>query len=149
MTRKAMQAHLDAIRAGAITSTNLIGLRKAFNACERKQRYPWASLSHQQTAIDPADVARAETMLAIHKPRATAKLHDSGVERLTAPRYRSRWNATERAIIDSIDRFELLGFDCDLYRVAVPIWRVIGRNGDSFCFINPSWQSGGNGPERY
>ena len=64
----------------------------------------------------------------------------SGLDILTAPRWRNRFTASEREIIDNLDVFRLVRFDyidCNAY----PVWEAVSTSGDSFLFYNLPWQT--------
>lgn len=64
-----LKKHLDAIKSGAITKTNIIGLRKAFNANARLSRgYSLGVTSPRVTIDDIGELRRAITM---HEPRVS------------------------------------------------------------------------------
>ena len=136
--------HMAAIEADAITKSNVIGLRKIFNAEARRGAGP----STSRTA--PATQEGEEDLLwrALEKeaPRVTGELHATGLKLLRSPRYTRRL-APVAPIIDSLDHFRLIGFYWldDLH--CVPTYRAVATNGRSFDFRNVPWQSGGDGPE--
>lgn len=144
MTRT-IDKHLAAIRSGTVTQSNIIGLRKAINADERRRQ----GLSTSRTCpnVTSADVFEAIDAIRLHQPRADSALTESGKARLRDKRYAKRWNDSQRRTIETLTHFTLCGFT-EFNRSAIPIWRVHGTSG-SFRFINPSWQSGGDGPEIY
>lgn len=137
--------HEAAISAGQVSASNVIGLRKAINAAERRNA-GW-STSSTCPRVDGSRLNAALELIAEKRPRVTGHLHDSGVARLQDRRYRSRWDERQAAIIAALDHFELIGFDVDHSGRATPIYRAVSATGDSFRFINRAWQSGGNGPE--
>ena len=140
-----MNKHLDDIKAGTVTKTNVIGIRKAINADERRAR--GYSVSSTCAKLSSSDVAALERALADHEPRVTGELHDSGLKLLRSPRYRKRLESVAD-IIEHLDSFHLVAFDrigqAGLY--SVPVYRARGA-GRSFLFRNIAWQSGGDGPE--
>lgn len=142
---------MDAIHAHEITKSNVIGIRKAINAAERRSR-GWS------TRNNPAPMTfeewdALEAALASERPKVTGELHDSGLAVLRNPRYRKRWDDRQKAIIASLSHFWLVGFERigSHNQYATPIYEAWGRNQwgslDSFKFINIPWQSGGDGPE--
>lgn len=144
MASKALQAHEAAIRAGEVTKTNVIGLRKAINLAERG----FAGWSVPKSAPDRDDVWQLENLLERDPPRVAGELHETGLALLRNKRFRKRLEAVSD-IIEWPSHFELVRFDRigrrDEY--AVPVYRLTGQNGGTFTFRNIPWQSGGNGPE--
>lgn len=140
-----MENHLKAIESGAVTKTNVIGIRKAINAYARR------SLGYAVSCTAPRlsanDVTAMERALEKHAPRVVDELHDSGLKLLRSPRYRKRL-VDVADVIANLKEFRLIGF----YRFgskelnSTPIYRACGA-GRSFDFINIAWQSGGDGPE--
>ena len=140
------QKHIDAIAAGEVTKTNIIGLRKALNAMGRRRR--GFSTSATSPKATDNDINLALTMIYRDRPKVTGELHDSGIKLLQSKRYAKRL-AEYADVIAWPSHFELCGFD-QLGRYgdhSVPIYRLVGQNGGSFRFRNIPWQSGGNGPE--
>lgn len=146
MPRNSFSAHLDAIKSGYVTRTNVIGLRKALNSLARID----AGFSVGTTApkVPKADVWEALHTIDRDNPRVTGELHDSGLKTLRNKRYAKRL-APYADLIQWPSHFELCGFEpIGRYgQYHVPIYRLVGQNGGSFKFINIPWQSGGNGPE--
>lgn len=144
-----LSAHLTAICAGAVTRTNVIGLRKAVMATERAFQWggSWARKAHPSRA----DIHDVDVALRNHCPRVTGELHDGGVKVLRNPRYAKRWTPAQAAIIASPDlAFYLARLDIvrgEYGFVCVPVYRVFADGPASFYFRNIAWQSGGNGPE--
>lgn len=140
--------HMAAIDSGTISNGNVIGIRKALNTNWRTAR----GYSLSATAPDWTN-AQCELLLeALDKrePRADAQLEATGRARLTDKRYAKRWSARQADIIADISHFTLCGFTEYGRGRFVPVWRVHARDGfGTFRFINPSWQSGGDGPEVY
>jgi hypothetical protein len=139
---RAIEKHLAAIQSGTVGKTNIIGLRKAYNVISRDSRY--RSVTEPKVTFEELDDALQ--LIAVHKPRADAALFESGKVRLTDRRYAKRWTESQRRVIETLSHFTLEGFD-EFNRSAIPVWRAHGSCGASFRFINPSWQSGGDGPE--
>lgn len=135
------QKHLTAITSGKIERSNIIGLRKGFNAWDRSSRGYSTSRTNPGFTTEQAD----ELTQAIWKcqPTVTGELHESGLTVLRNPRYAKRWTARQHCIIDSACRFDLIRFDWIGSRGAhcVPVYRVTARNGESFAFRNVPWQS--------
>jgi hypothetical protein len=134
------QRHLAAIDAGTVTKSNVIGIRKAMNARERRDRgFPLSS--HEAKAAPRATLF--ETALADKEPRVAPELQESGLAILRNPRWRSRFTDREREIIETLDHFRLVKFEIvgAAHGNAVPIYRAVARNGQSFLFRNIPWQS--------
>lgn len=144
---KTAQKHLDAIRAGAVAKTNVIGLRKLLNASVREAT-GW-SISTTACVVDLDDLDTIVSAIGEHRPRVIGELHESGLAVLRNPRYAKRlqW---QRSFIGRIDHFRLVRFDGigrreDHY---VPVYSVHDAAGSHlFTFRNIPWQSGGDGPE--
>lgn len=134
--------HLKAIKADAVTKTNVIGLRKALNHQARLDR----RLSGNRCNVTPQEVQWLEEALERDQPRVVGELHDSGLKLLQSRRYRKRLEAVAD-IIANLDCFRLIGFEMidDLHHV--PVYRAIAKDGRKFKFRNVAWQSGGDGPE--
>lgn len=135
------QKHLAAIASGKITRSNIIGMRKGFNAWERASRgYSTSRTNPGFTNLEADDLTLA---IDKHHPTATGELHDGGLIVLRNPRYAKRWSAFEQRIIDGACRFDLIRFDWIGSRGAqcVPVYRVIARDGEAFAFRNIPWQS--------
>lgn len=139
-----MQAHLDAIKRGAVTKSNVIGIRKAINSVERI-RNGW---SRNRSSAELADVFAIEEALNTAPPTVTGELHDSGLKLLRDRRYRKRLANVLPVIEAEHVRFDLVRFDRIGKRgeYAIPVYRCIAFAG-AFTFRNIPWQSGGNGPE--
>ena len=146
---KTLQGHLDAIMAGAVTKTNVIGLRRAINLMERGGN-GWRVPSYVDVGYR-ADVAVVEDSLDNFSPSptVTGDLHESGLKVLRNPRYKSRWTPNQAAVIAELDHFKLVRFERIGSRgeYAVPVYRAVGFSGLGFNFMNIPWQSGGKGPE--
>ena len=140
--------HIAAIQAGTVSNSNIIGIRKLLNAYDRHRSGYSVSCTAPADATDVDAVHAVEREIAKYHPRADKALHDSGAARLHDRRYNARWTDAERAVIDTLSHFTLEGFT-EFNNSAIPVWRAHGADGQSFRFINPSWQSGGNGPEAF
>jgi len=149
----AMQKHLDAIAAGRVTKTNIIGIRKAINHIERLRR-GWPGNRSNATE---QELFAVERMIADLKPRVAGELHETGVKLLQSPRYKKRWDRWQQEAIDVIDHFQLIRYDrIEANAVSVyEVWAKVppkgagldGASYQAFRFRNIPWQSGGNGPE--
>lgn len=137
----AIQKHLAAIKAGRIERTNIIGLRKAFNAYDRSSR--GYSVSRTAPAISTVEFDALNEAINKHHPTVTGKLHESGLKVLRNPRYAKRWTPTQQRIIDGACRFDLIRFDWigPRYSHCVPVYRVTSQGCESFAFRNIPWQS--------
>lgn len=139
------QRHLAAINAGRIEKTNIIGLRKIFNALARKDA--GLSVGRMSPKISDGEAAALMDAIIAKLPRVVGPLHDSGLKVLRSPRYAKRLRNVA-GIIATLDHFELAGFDqLGRYGGNTPLYRAVSRSGGSFTFRNVAWQSGGNGPE--
>jgi hypothetical protein len=151
--------HMRAICGDAVTKSNVIGLRKILNAQARKDA--GLSISRVAPAVTAKEVADLVRAMEERQPRVVGELHDSGVKllRAAAKRYRSRFTEETRAAMESVAYFRLIGFVAHSDLQFVPAYRVFSAAGPAregygegqprphFAFYNPSWQSGGNGPE--
>lgn len=136
--------HLAAIESGRVTKTNIIGIRKALNNMLRIEH----RLSPNRCNVTVDQAIALHDALIRHRPIVIGEMVDSGIKVLTNRRYAKRWTEQERAIVDDIDSFRLVGYEMfERECASYPIYSVSGCNGDSFRFINIPWQSGGNGPE--
>jgi hypothetical protein len=145
-TMSTFQTHLAAVQAGSVERGNIIGIRKAFNAFERRcLRLSTSSTAPKWTADQVTEMDRA---LADVEPVVTGPWHDSGAKQLRSPRYAKRLERVRDVIADPDMRFQLIAYDRlgthGLY--SVPVYRVCG-GGRSFFMRNIPWQSGGDGPE--
>lgn len=131
--------HLAAVKSSEITKSNVIGIRKAMNAYERKaSRYSISRTSPEWTDSQVTEIERA---LDQHKPRVAGELHETGLALLRSPRYRKRL-ASVAEIIAGLDHFRLVRFDYldnGLHRV--PVYRAIAGDGRRFTFRNIPWQT--------
>jgi len=137
--------HLADIKARKVTKTNVIGLRKAINANERRVRgYSTGATCPKTTA---AEVAELEAALRKFKPRVVGPLHETGLKLLSSPRYKKRL-ASVAKIIAHLESFHLIGFDRigDHGLNVTPLYEARGA-GKAFTFRNIPWQAGGNGPQ--
>lgn len=146
--------HLDAINAGTVDKTNVIGIRKAINHVERLR----AGYSGNRSSVTPEQADALEYAIRLHRPRVVGELHETGLKVLRSPRYAKRWTDWQRKAIDALDHFRLVGFERIDGTHATPVyavWAKVPPKGDAldggtyeaFWFRNVAWQSGGNGPE--
>ena len=142
MTKATYQRHLQALEAGRIEKTNVIGLRKALNNDARRD----AGLSHAASGLSGWEVLTLHDRIVENPPRVVGELHDSGVKLLRNKRYAKKFGQRERAVIDQLDHFELTGFYQFHRLYYVPCYRAVATDGSSFTFYNIPWQSGGSGP---
>lgn len=138
-----IQKHIGAIKAGAVTKTNIIGIRKALNTDNRMRRN--YSVSSTAPVIGPGQIE--ELIAAIHEktPVVQGELHDSGVKVLTSPRYRKQLESVSDRIESGIQAFRLVDYWEERGNV-YPVYQVQTPRG-FFRFFNIPWQSGGRGPE--
>lgn len=141
-----MKRHMKAICGDSVQKTNVIGLRKIFNAQWRKDR--GYSVSRVAPNITAEMVADLRSAIEERQPKVTGELHDSGLKLLQSPRYRKRL-ADVADIIANLDCFRLIGFiEAGEYGGNhVPVYRAIAKDGRKFTFYNVAWQSGGDGPQ--
>lgn len=139
------QRHMAAIDANAVTKSNIIGLRKIFNRLARQD----ARLSvGKNPKIEPGQAAALMNAIIEKTPKVVGDLHLTGLKVLRNRRYARRWTSYQTDVISNLDHFELVGFEqLEQNGGNTPIYRAVTRSGKSFTFINPSWQSGGDGPE--
>jgi hypothetical protein len=133
-----MNKHLDAILKGAVTKTNVIGLRKGL------------SVSRTCPKLSGYEVDQTLSALKNLEPRVVGELHDSGVRLLRNKRHAKRL-AHVMAVVNSPNlHFRLVGFE----RIGwgcTPVYRAasgaVATDANSFLFYNVPWQSGGDGPQ--
>lgn len=146
---KTYQRHLAAIEGDKITKSNIIGLRKAINADNRKLRN--LSVSRVAPNVSHKQMLMLLTEINKRQPLVVGELHDSGVKLLRKPRYAKRFKGKARRVVDTLKEFRLVGFMQVHHPYSctnvVPMFRAVGAKGESFVFHNTAWQSGGNGPE--
>lgn len=142
---KALKRHADSIRSGKIDRSNVIGLRKALNAYERRLR--GYSVSRTQTIMSDAERQEFESLLASVRPSVSLQLYESGFVMLKNPRYRKQLASVADTIADLQD-IKLVGFYRHNGRMLnyTPVYRACDSKGKSFAFYCVPWQSGGNGP---
>lgn len=143
---KTIKRHADAIQSGTVDRSNVIGLRKAFNAYERQSMR--LSTSRTAPTMTDADRESIEQLLADIRPVVAGQLSDSGFALLRNPRYRKQL-ASVADIIADLQTIKLVGFYCHDSRMLnyVPVYRACDSKGKSFPFYCVPWQSGGNGPQ--
>lgn len=147
MPKSTFSAHIAAIKAGQVTKTNVIGIRKALNALER-QGQGW-STSHTAPKVTWDEMNEALELLYDLRPVVTGELHETGLKQIQNRRYRRNLERVAY-IVPNVARFRLVGYEQIGRRgeYAVPIYRAETEDGKTgFRFINVPWQSGGNGPE--
>jgi hypothetical protein len=132
---KALSRHHAAITMGNVTKTNVIGLRKLFNAAARLEAGHDA-----RENVNGAQIAVLRDALALHEPWVAGELVASGLKLLSSPRWRKRFNDAEQAVIADLDGFKLVRFDWIDSLHVTPVYRACGRNGGSFLFRNLPWQ---------
>ena len=89
--------HMAAIQSGKVTGSNIIGLRKAFNADAQR---PYHGITSPK--IGPAHIDAYYQAIITHKPNVTGDWLESGIDQLQSKRYAKRWNARQAAIIADI-----------------------------------------------
>jgi len=141
-----MQKHIEAIKSGTVTKTNVIGIRKALNTYERMV-HGW-SVSRSAPRVTSSETFEVQFQLASVKPLVTGELHDSGIKHLQQKRY-AKQLAQVADIVADIRNFRLVKF---VYRgtrneYSYPVFRCYSNAGYWFDYVNIPWQSGGNGPE--
>lgn len=131
--------HLDAIKAGQVTKSNVIGLKKATSAFERRR----AGYSTGMTAPDwtVKEMQEIATALRLCQPTVTGELHTTGVKQLRDRRYAKRWSAFERSVIDRIERFSLVAIIGVGRRSYAAVFKAIAADGQGFFFYNVPWQT--------
>lgn len=143
---KTFQKHLDAVKAGTVTKSNVRGIRIALNNHEREARgYPVSRTGGNCTA-EQRD-ALLDDLLRKHPPKVAGELHDTGIALLQSKRYAKQLSRVADIVAD-IDHFRLIDFDyIGRYGDKVtPVYRAYDTKGRNFEFVNIPWQSGGNGP---
>jgi hypothetical protein len=143
---KAFDAHLDALRAGEVTRTNSIGLRKAFTTDARRADGWSAGVTAPKVTTE--QIERATYLIAKNKPVVLGELHETGLALLRSKRNRKAL-ASVVDIVPDVVRFRLVDYEMRgrWGEYFVPVYRAQAEDGRSFDFINIPWQSGGNGPE--
>lgn len=142
MLSKTYIRHLTAIRADAVTRSNVIGLRKLFSANRRRREGYTAN-----TVVTPQEANTLLDLVDECQPVVIGDLDATGKALLRNPRYRKRL-APVADIIAELSHFRLLGFNyLPGARTYVPYYRAVASDGRSFVFRNVPWQSGGDGPE--
>jgi hypothetical protein len=137
---KAIANHRAAILSGQVTKTNIIGIRKLFNAAEMRYLRREAPLPNESELWDLND------LLVEHCPCVVGEWLESGKVQLRNPRYKRRWNERQAAVIADIAEIRLIGYEQRGGNFFAQ-YRCVGGNGDSFDYMNVAWQSGGDGPE--
>ena len=140
-----IRKHIEAIKAGSVTKTNIIGIRKVFNADNRRR----AGYSVSRSAPVFTGEELRELAAAIHEiaPVVKGEWHDSGVKVLTSPRYRKQLESVSDRIESGIQAFRLVDYLEERGNV-YPVYQVQTPRG-FFRFFNTPWQSGGKGPELF
>lgn len=144
--RNPLQRHLDAIRAGVVTKTTVIGLRKAL-AADYRRAYGYTTSSVAPTA-SPAQIDECLEALRTLRPRVDAELHASGLALFASKRYRKQARSVLGEALDTgIVDFRLVGFDEPFSGRFVPVYEVTAGSGHRAVYRCIPWQSGGSGPE--
>lgn len=129
--------HLRAICGNAVTRSNVIGLRKAFNHCARLDQ----GLSGNRSAVTQEEAKRLDSALAEKQPRVVGELHDSGLKLLRDPRYKKLWTPEQAAAIERLAFFRLLPFTYLDALHCVPTYRAFTDSGPAFAFYHVPWQA--------
>jgi hypothetical protein len=146
------EKHLAAINAGTVTKSNVIGIRKALNAAER--RHAGYSVSRVAPNVTRDELFTIGQRLRMMEPRVTGDLRASGLKLLRDPRYAKRFDERQRGIIERDDaEFSLMRFDW-IDGHAYPVYRIMAppgyherpnghgwRTGGSFLFRALPWQA--------
>lgn len=140
---KAYAKHIRAIQSGTVTRSNIMGLRKAFNADLRRSN-GW-STSSTCPKVTAEETLKLFDAVESFRPIVKGELHDSGVKLLQSPRYRKRLQAYAH-IVSRISHFKLVYWTEEGGHY-YPVFSVYNEEGENFAFLNIPWQSGGNGPE--
>lgn len=146
---KTFVRHLRAIQSGTITKSNVIGLRKIFNAQWRRDN--GYSVSVTAPAVTAEEVDALRRSIEQEQPCvAYGPLHASGVKLLRDQRYAKRWTEGQARIIANLTGFRLVGFIEHERGQFVPAYKVFAEIDGKFAgfrFYNVAWQSGGDGPQ--
>lgn len=133
------QKHLAAILAGEVTKSNVIGLKKATIAFERKSAgYSISSTAPDWSVTEMQQIARA---LKANQPTVTGELYETGLKQLRDRRYASRWSEKQQGIIDRLDHFKLVGIISVGRRSYAAVFKAVDVTGQNFCFYNIPWQT--------
>ncbi|TXH49163.1 MAG: hypothetical protein E6Q97_23240 [Desulfurellales bacterium] len=133
-----LKKHLEAIKSGAITKTNVIGLRKAVNTFAKQSR-GW-STGCTSPIVSRKDLLEINQAIALNEPRVSRELDASGRKVLQDRRYRKHWTESQARIIATLDHFRFVGFHEIDRAHFVPIYKAIAPGG-SFNFIVIPWQT--------
>lgn len=145
MPKTSFDKHIEAIKAGEVTKTTVIGLRKAMNADIRRSS-GW-STSSKSPKVDPATLAAAIELVEATHPIVTGELHETGLKQLQSKRYAKKL-ANVGDIIARIKTFRFAGFEyIGRGDQVTPLYYAEDDQHRGFFFINTPWQSGGQGPE--
>ena len=142
-----IEMHIAAIKAGEVTRTNVIGLRKALNNHERQERGYSVSVTATNIKPEERDLI-LDKLLPNSPPIVRGELHDTGIALLKNKRYAKQLERVAD-IVTNLDHFRLVGFDYigQYGDKTTPVYRAYDTKGNSFPFCNVPWQSGGHGPE--
>jgi hypothetical protein len=133
-----MNKHIQAIRAGTVTKTNVIGIKKALHACERRRK--GYSVSATAPKMTDAELTEICVELPRIRPLVAGELVETGRKQLRDKRYARRLESVADIIADPHLSFRLIRFDWLANGVAVPVYRADGAAG-SFNFYNVPWQT--------
>lgn len=133
--------HLEQIKSGKVTRSNVIGIRKAYNAIEMGG---YRSITAPKMTSD--ELSEILTQLDRVRPLCKGELHDMGLKVIRNKRYKNVLPVPG----DEVDHFRLIGFEgfkSGNWKYT-PEYSAHDKAGNLlFTFVNRSWQSGGNGPE--
>lgn len=136
-----MNKHAKAIEAGEVTRSNVIGLKKAISA-DNRRRQGW-SVSQTAPKLRGVELSKTLGRLTVVQPRVTGELVESGRKALADRRYRSRLKkAGALDIVDSgIAGFRLVDFWTEGDAGPYPVYEAQGCNGRAFAFYHVPWQA--------
>lgn len=134
---RTFKKHMDAIKSGNVTASNIIGLKKAINAAERRKHgYSVGMSSPQATA---AEIEAANYAIRLLEPFVIGELAESGKRLLQSKRYAKRLEPVA-AVVADLRSFRLVRFDWIDSTHVVPVYRAMSTRG-SFLFRNIPWQT--------
>jgi hypothetical protein len=140
---KAYKAHQQAIVAGKVTKTNVIGIRKLLNKTHQEAR-GWGKQRSPLGTIEQAD--NLLSSLRFNCPLVEGELVETGKQLLRDKRYKKRWSSGQQQMIDNLEGFRLVDFVEIGNSHWYPVYATVG-DGEAFKFYNVPWQSGGDGPQ--
>jgi hypothetical protein len=148
----AYKRHVAAIKTGTYTHGMVIGLCRTANAIFRRlQGYPVGATA---SAMTESEFNYILARLVIVEPLAEVSRQQSAQNTLldlqVTPKGTKRKNAPFLpfqyvALVDLQD-IRIVGLTELFDGRWLPVYKVTGKNGDTFHYYHQSWQSGGNGP---